>query len=32
LATDIEDNTISSNFATKVMNQRNILSVATRTP
>ncbi len=32
LATDIEDNTISSNFATKVMNQRNILALATRTP
>ncbi len=32
LATDLEDNTISTNFATKVMNQRSILSLATRTP
>ena len=31
LATDLEDNTISTNLATKFINQRNILAVATRT-
>jgi hypothetical protein len=32
LATDLEDNTITTNFATKVMNQRSIVSLARSTP
>ena len=32
LATDLEDNTISTNLATRLMNQRNIVALATRTP
>jgi hypothetical protein len=32
LATDLEDNTITTNFATKVMNQRSIIGLVTRTP
>jgi hypothetical protein len=32
LSTDLEDNTITTNFATKVMNQRSIISLVTRTP
>ena len=32
LATDLEDNTITTNFATKVMNQRSISGPVTRTP
>jgi hypothetical protein len=30
LATDLEDNTITTNFATKVMNQRSIVGLSTR--
>ena len=32
LATDLEDNTITTNFATKVMNQRSIIGLVMRTP
>lgn len=32
LATDLEDNTITTNFATKVMNQRSIIGLVSRTP
>jgi hypothetical protein len=32
LATDLEDNTITTNFATKVMNQRSILGLVRSTP
>jgi len=32
LATDLEDNTITTNFATKVMNQMSIVGLVTRTP
>jgi len=32
LATDLEDNTISTNLATKLMNQRSVLALTKRTP
>jgi hypothetical protein len=32
LSTDLEDNTITTNFATKVMNQRSILGLVRSTP
>jgi hypothetical protein len=32
LSTDLEDNTVTTNFASKVMNQRSIIRVATGTP
>jgi hypothetical protein len=32
LSTDLEDNTITTNFATKVMNQRSIIGLVARTP
>ena len=32
LSTDLEDNTITTNFAIQVMNQRSIIGLVTRTP